>query len=221
MAMSLVLRIPWGRSLAPFLHQRPSHNQDFASNVHRRSSRLVEETEAHVVVRLLLLLLSLLGLGGGLSGTTSGGSTTSGGGTSTTRGNGGELLRAGRDQLDSVLAACRKSTPCARGCANFACRIYAYLVDVLAIELLKERAEALLVGVNANRAKDRLDVLSRRRGVAGQAEEKVGCEVLHLDGVWRKALVGCCAVGRRCAGRRQVVTHCWGGLVRDRRINHV
>jgi hypothetical protein len=109
-----------------------------------------------------------------------------------------------------------------RGCAIFACRIRAYLVDVLAVELLKKGAEALLVGVNANRAKDRLDVLSRRRGVAGQAEEKVGCEVLHLDGVWRKALVGCHLCGRiACAGRKQVVTHCWGGWVRDRRINHV
>ena len=157
--------------------------------------RLVEETEAHVVVGLLLLLLSLLGLGGGLSGTTSGGSTTGGGGTSTTRGNGGELLRAGRDQLDSVLVvARRKSTSYVRGCANFACRICAYLVDVLALELLKERAEALLVGVNANRAEDGLDVLSGRRRVAGQAEEEESCEVLHLDGVWRKALVVCCVV---------------------------
>jgi hypothetical protein len=116
--MSLVLRISWGRLLAPFLHQKPSHRQDFASNVHSRCSRLVEETEAHVVVRLLLLLLSLLGLRGGLSGTTSGGSTTGRGGTtSTTRGNGGELLRAGRDQLDGVLVACRRSTSYVRGCA--------------------------------------------------------------------------------------------------------
>ena len=193
--MSLVLHIPWGGSLAPFLHQTPSLDQDFASNIRCWSSRLVEETEAHVVVRLLLLLLSLLGLGGGLSGTTSGGSTTGGGGTSTTRGNGGELLRAGRDQLDNVLvAARRKSTSHVRGCANFACRICAYLVDVLALELLEERAEALLVGVNANRAEDSLDVLSGRRRVAGQAEEEESCEVLHLDGVWRKALVVCCVV---------------------------
>ena len=195
--MSLVLRIPWGRSLAPFLHQTPSQSQDFASNVHCRSSRLVEETEAHVVVRLLLLLLSLLGLGGGLSGTTSGGSTTGGGGTSTTRGNGGELLRAGRDQLDSVLVvAYRKGTLYVRGCANFACPNCAYLVDVLALELLKEGAETLLVGVDANGAEDGLDVLSRGGGVAGQAEEEESCEVLHLDGVCRKALVDCRVVAR-------------------------
>ena len=122
--MSLVLRIPWGRPLTPFLHQLPSLDQDSASNILCWSSRLVEETEAHVVVRLLLLLLSLLGLGGGLSGTTSGGSTTGRGGTSTTRGNGGELLRAGRDQLDCVLVvACRKGTSHVRGCAIFAYRI--------------------------------------------------------------------------------------------------
>ena len=86
--------------------------------------------------------------------------------------------------------ACRKSTLCVRGCVIFASPIYAYLVDVLAVELLKERAEALLVGVNANRAEDSLDVLSRGGGVAGQAEEEVSCHVLHLDGVWRSALVG-------------------------------
>jgi hypothetical protein len=77
-----------------------------------------------------------------------------------------------------------------RGCANFAFS-FAYLVNVLAVELLKERAEALLVGVNANRAEDRLDVLSRGGGVAGQAEEEVSCHVLHLDGVCRNALVNC------------------------------
>lgn len=76
-----------------------------------------------------------------------------------------------------------------RGFANFACSKYSYLVDVLAVELLKERAEALLVGVNANRAEDRLDVLGRGGGVAGQAEEEVSCHVLHLDGVCRNVSV--------------------------------
>ena len=68
--------------------------QVFSTNVARR---LVEETEAHVVVGLLLLLGLLLG-GGGLGGSTSGGSTSSGG-TSTTRGNGGELGGTLGDQL--------------------------------------------------------------------------------------------------------------------------
>jgi hypothetical protein len=76
-------------------------------------------------------------------------------------------------------------------CANFAESVSAYLVDVLALELLKEGREALLVGVNANRAEDGLNVLSRGGGVAGQAEEEVSCHVLHLDGVCRNALVGC------------------------------
>jgi hypothetical protein len=64
-----------------------------------RVNRLVEETEAHVLVGLLLLLL--LGLLLGLLGSTAGsGSTTSGGGTtSTAGGNGSKLLRAGSDQL--------------------------------------------------------------------------------------------------------------------------
>jgi len=95
-----------------------------------------------------------------------------------------------------------------RGCANFACRICAYLVDVLALELLKEGAEALLVGVNANGAEDGLDVLSGRRGVAGQAEEEESCEVLHLDGVWRKALVwaALCAVAEALVASRSTLT---------------
>jgi len=65
--------------------------------------RLVEKTEAHVVIGLLLLL-SLLLLSGRVSGTASGGTTGSGGGsaTSTTRGNGSKLLRAGSDQLRKV-----------------------------------------------------------------------------------------------------------------------
>lgn len=72
------------------------------SNIRSWSSRLVEQTEAHVVVGLLLLLL--LGGGGGLlGGSTTGGGTTSSGGGGATRGNGGKLLRAGRDQLESVL----------------------------------------------------------------------------------------------------------------------
>lgn len=93
-----------------------------------------------------------------------------------------------------------------RGCANFACRICAYLVDVLALELLEERAEALLVGVNANRAEDGLDVLSRRGRVAGQAEEEESCEVLHLDGVWRKALAVCSVVAEALVASRSILT---------------
>ena len=60
--MSLILRVPWGRLLAPFIHQSPSQSQAFVSDIHRWRWRLVEQTEAHVVVGLLLLLL-LGGLG--------------------------------------------------------------------------------------------------------------------------------------------------------------
>ena len=64
--------------------------------------RLVEKTEAHVVIGLLLLLL-LGGSGGLLSGGTTGSSTAgSSGTTSATRGDGGELLRAGSDELRGV-----------------------------------------------------------------------------------------------------------------------
>ena len=64
--------------------------------------RLVEQTEAHVVVRLLLLLDLLLG-GGSSSVTASGGGGTARRGTSraggATRGDGGELGRALSDEL--------------------------------------------------------------------------------------------------------------------------
>ena len=69
-------------------------HQFFSTEVARR---LVEETEAHVVVGLLLLLGLLLGGGSLGSGTGSRGSTTSGGGT--TGGNGGELGGTLGDQL--------------------------------------------------------------------------------------------------------------------------
>lgn len=63
------------------------------------------------------------------------------------------------------------------------CRILSYLVDVLALELLEEGGETLLVGVNANGAENALGVLGRGAGVAGEAEEEESCHVLHLDGV--------------------------------------
>jgi hypothetical protein len=64
-----------------------------------RRERLVEETEAHVLIRLLLLLLLLFLSGRGV--TTGGSSTTSSGGTTgTTRGNGSKLLGTGSDELE-------------------------------------------------------------------------------------------------------------------------
>lgn len=58
---------------------------------------------------------------------------------------------------------------------------FIYLLDVLALEFREEGVEAVLVSVNANRLKDALDVGGRGAGVASEAEEKVGCEVLHFD----------------------------------------
>ena len=65
--------------------------------------RLVEETEAHILVGLLLLLLLLLFLGV-LSGTTSGSGATSRGTTGTTRRNGSELLGTLSDELKSFVS---------------------------------------------------------------------------------------------------------------------
>lgn len=65
--------------------------------------RLVEETEAHVIVGLLggLLLLLLLGLGS--SGGTASGGTTSSGTTTTTAGDGGKLGGTLGDQLEKYM----------------------------------------------------------------------------------------------------------------------
>lgn len=64
-------------------------------------ARLVEQTEAHVVVGLLLLLLLLLGSGG--VGRSSGGTTSSSGGGATGR-NGSELLGTLGNELGDRLA---------------------------------------------------------------------------------------------------------------------
>lgn len=61
-------------------------------------NRLVEETEAHVLIGLLLLLLLGL-LSGLLSSTTSSGGTTGRSATGATRGNGSELLGTLSDEL--------------------------------------------------------------------------------------------------------------------------
>lgn len=59
---------------------------------------------------------------------------------------------------------------------------WTYLRDVLALELGKQGREALLIGLDADGAEDFLDVALGGGGVAGEAEEEVGCEVLHF--VW-------------------------------------
>ena len=94
------------------------------------TTRLVEETETHVIVGLLLLLL-LGGLRRGLLSSTAGGSssaTGSGSTTGSTRGNGSEL---GGTLLYE-------------------------LVDVLALELGDQLVEMLVIGLNANGLEDRL-----------------------------------------------------------------
>ena len=89
------VRLPTGQRILPCPAFPSSIRTDLRAGI-----RLIEQTEAHVVVGLLLLLLLLLG-GRGVSGTTSGGSGTtgSGGTTSTTRWDGSELLGASSDQL--------------------------------------------------------------------------------------------------------------------------
>lgn len=56
-----------------------------------------------------------------------------------------------------------------------------YLVDVLALELIDEGLETVLIGLNANGLEDGLDILGGGGGVATEAEEKVSCEMLHFE----------------------------------------
>ena len=57
----------------------------------------------------------------------------------------------------------------------------AYLLDVLALKLGDQGVEALLIGLNANRLEDGLDIGGRGGGVATEGEKKVSCEVLHFE----------------------------------------
>jgi predicted permease len=94
------------------------------------ATRLVEETETHVLVGLLLLLL-LGGLGSGLLSSTASGrssATRSGTTTGSTRGNGSELGRALLDEL----------------------------VDVLALKLGDQLLETVVVGLDTDGFEDRL-----------------------------------------------------------------
>lgn len=56
-----------------------------------------------------------------------------------------------------------------------------YLVDVFAFELFEELGETVFISVDADRGQDTLDIGLGGVGVAGKAEEEVGCEVLHVD----------------------------------------
>ena len=55
-----------------------------------------------------------------------------------------------------------------------------HLSNVLALKLRDELANALLVRLDADGVEELLDVSSRRRSVAAEGEEEVGCEELHF-----------------------------------------
>lgn len=133
--------------------------------------RLVEQTEAHVLVRLLLLLLLLGSRGVSSRGSASSSRSRSGSSSNGTAGrDGGQLLGTLLDQLFVELVCSPQVTLLGNAIA-----IYAYLVDVLALKLLEQRVDARLLSLDAHRAEDLLDVLSRGGGVAAEAEKEVSC----------------------------------------------
>jgi hypothetical protein len=111
----------------------------------RFAMRLVEETETHVLVRLLLLLFLLLGLGLLSGGSTASGSTTSATAATAAGRDGGELRRAGGDQLFRISCG----FPGVPWCKS-------YLVDVLALKLAEELVKAVLLSVDADGLEDGL-----------------------------------------------------------------
>ena len=66
---------------------------------------------------------------------------------------------------------------------NSPVRAATYLVDILALELLKELGQTLLVSIDANGGQDALDVVGGGAAVASEAKEEVSREVLHFAGV--------------------------------------
>jgi len=134
--------------------------------------RLVEETQAHVLIGLLSGLLLLLLSGSGLTSTTGGRGGGSGG---TARRNGSELLSTLSDQLfwsnSSVCSFFHK--------IFFA--IETNLVDVLALELRDELLETLLIGVDTDGGEDTLDIVGGGGLVASEGDQEVSCEVLHFE----------------------------------------
>ena len=55
-----------------------------------------------------------------------------------------------------------------------------YLIDVLALKLADKRIQTLVICFDADCAEDFLDVFGGWGGVAAEAEEEVGCEMLHF-----------------------------------------
>lgn len=55
------------------------------------------------------------------------------------------------------------------------------LVDVLALELREELAEALVIGLDTDGVEDILDVAGARGGIPSKAQEKVCSKVLHFE----------------------------------------
>jgi hypothetical protein len=58
---------------------------------------------------------------------------------------------------------------------------YSYLGDVLALKLLEEGVDALLIDVDTDGLDDSLDVSGGWAGVASEAEEEESSQVLHFD----------------------------------------
>lgn len=158
---------PWNLSHTCF------HLRSLVFPYRRILSDLVEETEAHIFVRLFLLFfffLFLLRLSWSRI-TPSSRSTTSCCPTSTSaRWDRCEFRSTLRDQLRKDVSLCR---------ANRSLQASTYFLQVFALKLRDQFVQALVVCVNSYGGKDILDILGRRRSVATEAEKEVCCEMLH------------------------------------------
>lgn len=64
-----------------------------------------------------------------------------------------------------------------------------YLVDVLALKLRQQLAQALGVDLDSDGLDDLLNVIGGGLVVAAESEEEVGCEVLHFERFCMRSLV--------------------------------
>lgn len=64
-----------------------------------------------------------------------------------------------------------------------------YLLDVFSLEVFEKLLESVVVGLNADRVQDTLDIFGGGALVATEAEEKVSCEMLHFGEDSTKRLV--------------------------------
>jgi hypothetical protein len=85
------------------------------------------------------------------------------------------------ERMPACLSPRRSTIQSISNLALFCPLFFAYLLDILALQLGEESVKTLIISLDSDGFENLLDVLCGRRGVTAEGEEKVGCEVLHFD----------------------------------------